>query len=157
MPTTSSSREIRRRAGPGRGWVMVRAARLEAKALLEALESGNFYASTGVVLDDVQATSTALTVRVKTEGTSKYRIRFIGRGGQVLHEASEPTATYTFTGSEGYVRAKVLESNGRVAWVQPVQVARRTASATAGLWTAVAAMGALVLARRQGRTCTDAK
>ena len=88
-------------SGPGRGWVMIRAARLETKALLEALESGNFYASTGVVLDDVQATSTALTVRVKTEGTSDYRIRFIGRSGQVLHEASEPTATYTFTGSEG--------------------------------------------------------
>ena len=144
-------------SGPGRGWVMVRSARLEADALLAALESGNFYASTGVVLDDVEATSTALTVRVKIEGTSKYRIRFIGRGGQVLHEASEPTATYTFTGNEGYVRAKVLESNGRVAWVQPVQVARKTALATVGLWTAVAAMGALVLARRQGRTCTDAK
>jgi hypothetical protein len=109
-------------AGPGRGWVMVRAARLEAKALLAALEQGNFYASTGVVLDDVAATPTSLTVRVKVEGTSKYRIRFIGRGGQTLHEAIEPTATYTFTGNEGYVRATVLESNGRVAWVQPVQV-----------------------------------
>ena len=146
-----------RASGPGRGWVTVRAARLEAQALLEALESGNFYASTGVVLDDVEATSTALTVRVKPEGTSKYRIRFIGRGGQVLHEATEPAATYTFTGNEGYVRAKVIESNGRVAWVQPVQVARKTALATAGLWTAVAAMGALVLARRQGRACADAK
>ena len=136
---------------------MVRAARLEADALLEALEGGNFYASTGVVLEDVAATSTTLTVRVKTEGTSKYRIRFIGRGGQVLHEATEPTGTYTFTGNEGYVRAKVLESNGRVAWVQPVQVARKTALATAGLWAAVAAMSALVLARRQGRTCADAR
>ena len=112
-------------AGPGRGWVMVRAARLETAALLQALERGNFYASTGVVLDDVEATATALTVRVKTESTSKYRIRFIGRGGQVLNEATEPTATYTFTGGEGYVRAKVLESNGRVAWVQPVQVVRK--------------------------------
>ena len=55
-------------AGPGRGWVMVRAARLEADALLEALESGNFYASTGVVLDDVEATSTALTVTGEDRG-----------------------------------------------------------------------------------------
>ena len=51
----------------------------------------------------------------------------------------------------------MLESNGRVAWVQPVQVARKTALATFGLWTAVAAMGALVLTRRQGRPCTDAR
>ena len=42
-------------AGPGRGWVMVRAARLEARALLESLERGDFYASTGVVLEDVVA------------------------------------------------------------------------------------------------------
>ena len=37
-------------AGPGRGWVVVRAPRLEARALLEALERGDFYASTGVEL-----------------------------------------------------------------------------------------------------------
>ncbi len=138
-------------SGPGRGWVMVRAARLEAKALLEALENGDFYASTGVALDDVVATPTALTVRVKTEGTSKYRIRFIGRGGRVLLESTEPTATYTFAGDEGYVRAKVLESNGRVAWVQPVKVARNTAGGTSGLWLAVAALGVFVVVRRHGR------
>ncbi|MEO5819894.1 MAG: CehA/McbA family metallohydrolase [Vicinamibacteraceae bacterium] len=144
-------------SGPGRGWVVIRAARLESDALLAALESGNFYASTGVVLDDVVATPTALTVRVKPDGSSKYRIRFIGRGGQVLREATDPTATYTFTGDEGYVRAKVLESNGRAAWVQPVTVARKTALATGGVWLAVAAMGVFVLARRQGRSSTDAK
>ena len=140
-----------RASGPGRGWVMIRAARLEARTLLAALEAGQFYASTGVELDDVEATATGLTVKVKPEGTSKYRIQFIGRGGKVLREATEPTASYTFTGDEGYVRAKVLESNGRTAWVQPVQVARKTAMAATGLWLAVGAMGALVLARRQGR------
>ena len=92
---------------------------------MQALEAGDFYSSTGVVLDDVQSTATSLTVRVKPDGDSKYRIRFIGRGGQVLQDAPQPTATYTFTGDEGYVRAKVLESNGRAAWVQPVRVARR--------------------------------
>ena len=144
-------------SGPGRGWVTVRAPRLEAKALLAALEQGDFYASTGVVLDDVAATAAALTVKVKVEGTSKYRIRFIGRGGKVLREATEPTATYTFTGDEGYVRAKVLESNGRVAWVQPVKVAQKTAraSASVGLWLAVAGLGAFVLVRRQGRTLPE--
>ena len=78
-------------------------------------------------------------MKVRPEGTSKYRIQFIGRGGRVLAEAPEPTATYTFAGDEGYVRAKVLESNGRMAWVQPVAV--RGGSATARvqrLWHAIA-------------------
>jgi hypothetical protein len=113
-------------SGPGRGWVAVRAARLDAQALLEALERGDFYASTGVVLDDVRATQKELIVRVKVEGTTKYRIQFIGRGGALLREALEPEAKYSFAGSEGYVRAKILDSNGRMAWVQPVPAAGST-------------------------------
>jgi hypothetical protein len=109
-------------SGPGRGWVSVRAARLDGRALMESLERGDFYASTGVVLDDVRATAKDLTVRAKVEGVTKFRIQFIGRGGAILREVTDPTATYTFTGSEGYVRAKVIDSNGRFAWVQPVQV-----------------------------------
>lgn len=144
-------------SGPGRGWVHVRAARLEAGALLQSLERGDFYASRGVTLDDVVATPTALTVKVKVEGTSKYRIRFIGRGGKVLLEATEPSATYTFTGDEGYVRATVLESNGRTAWVQPVTVPRKSALASGGIWLAIAGLGVFVLARRQGRTLAVAR
>jgi hypothetical protein len=116
-------------AGPGRGWVEVRASRLAPGELLAAMERGEFYASTGVKLTDVQATATSLTVEVQQESTSKYRIRFIGRGGRVLAEVGDTTATYTFKGDEGYVRAKVLESNGRAAWVQPVQVGASGSSA----------------------------
>ncbi len=59
---------------------------------------------------------------VKAARSSKYRIQFIGRQGRVLSEVLTPAATYTFRGDEGYVRARVLESNGRSAWVQPVVV-----------------------------------
>lgn len=107
-------------AGPGRGWVAIRAARLEARALLEALERGDFYASTGVELADVRATPTTLTVEIRPKGNFKYRTVFIGREGRVLRESVDPTSTYTFTGTEGYVRAKVIDSGGRAAWVQPV-------------------------------------
>ena len=109
-------------AGPGRGWVMVRAERLDAAAILAALEQGQFYASTGVEITDIVTTSRSMTVAVKKDAWSKYRIQFIGKGGRVLHEALDSPAEYTFRGDEGYVRAKVIESNGRVAWVQPVEV-----------------------------------
>ena len=109
-------------AGPGRGWVMVRAPRLDARAIVEALDRGEFYASTGVVLQDVRADAKQLTVSVKPDAWSKYRIQFIGKGGRVLRETVEPSSTYAFSGDEGYVRARVLESNGRIAWVQPVVV-----------------------------------
>jgi hypothetical protein len=111
-------------AGPGRGWVMVRAPRLDARAVLEALERGDFYASTGVVLDDIVAGPREVTVKVKPEAASKYRIQFVGAGGRILADVGDTSATYTIKGDEGYVRARVIESNGRMAWCQPVMVRR---------------------------------
>ena len=107
---------------PGQGWVVVRAERLEARALLAALERGDFYASTGVELSDYRADAKAMTVTVKATSWSKYRIQFIGAGGRVLQEAVASPATYTYRGDEGYVRARVIESNGLLAWTQPVRV-----------------------------------
>ena len=112
-------------AGPGRGWVMVRAATLSARAILDAMERGDFYASTGVELDGYDVTPVSMTVTVKKNAFAKYRIQFIGKGGAVLHEAPDSPATYTFRGSEGYVRARVLDSNGGIAWGQPKVVATR--------------------------------
>jgi hypothetical protein len=40
----------------------------------------------------------------------------------VLTESLTSPASYAFKGDEGYVRAKVVESNGRMAWTQPVPV-----------------------------------
>ncbi len=107
---------------PGQGWVVVRAERLEAKALLAAMERGDFYASTGVELSDYQVDATAMTLTIKPNSWSKYRIQFIGNGGKVLQESLASPATYTFRGDEGYVRARIVESNGLMAWTQPVRV-----------------------------------
>lgn len=105
---------------PGTGWVHVRVARLEPRAIVDALERGDFYSSTGVEMRAIDVSASALTLTVREERSSKYRIQFIGRQGRVLSEATTSPATYTFTGDEGYVRAKVIESNGKLAWIQPV-------------------------------------
>jgi hypothetical protein len=97
----------------------VRAPRLESRALVEALERGEFYASTGVELQSIDVTSSSMTITIKTESQSKYRVQFIGRQGTVLSEAVTSPATYSFKGDESYVRAKIFESNGKAAWVQP--------------------------------------
>ena len=51
-------------------------------------------------------------------------MQFIGPEGRVLEEKTDADASYTFTGSEGYVRVKVIESNGLMAWTQPMPVGR---------------------------------
>jgi hypothetical protein len=107
-------------SGPGRGWVVVRAERLAPGPIVGALERGDFYASTGVELSDYQVTAKGISIAIKEQPFSKYRIQFIGAKGRLLEEATSSPATYAFTGQERYVRARVLESNGRVAWMQPV-------------------------------------
>jgi hypothetical protein len=110
---------------PGRGWVVVRAAKLSAAALFDAMERGDFYASTGVELADFQVDTTTMRIVVRERGTTKYRIQFVGAGGRILSEQVASPAVYTFRGDEQYVRAKVLDSNGAAAWTQPVRVGPR--------------------------------
>lgn len=124
---------------PGRGWVMVRAAALEANALVEAMERGDFYISTGVSLKDVRRDGNRITLEIAPEKGVTYKTQFIGtrKGfdptstpalddqgqemthttrnysdtiGQVFSETAETTATYELTGDELYVRAKVTSS-----------------------------------------------
>ena len=54
-----------------------------------------------------------------------YRIQFIGKGGTVLEEVEGTDATYKVKGTEGYVRAKVTQSDGKAAWTQPVMLDAR--------------------------------
>lgn len=110
----------RTKSTPGHGWVMVRAASLNAGEILGAMEQGDFYASTGVTLRDYQADGKQIAINIAPSGTSKYTVQFIGRWGKLLKEVTTNPAVYTFNGDEFYVRAKVIESNGKTAWTQPV-------------------------------------
>lgn len=154
-----------RQALPGRGWVMVRCAYLTPEGIVTALEAGDFYASNGVVLRDVACDGQSLVITIEARPGVEYTTQFIGtpRGcelyapavsesertsvlptqryheqiGQVLAEVGGPQASYTFTGDELYIRAKVIsnvENPGlkrpdqrEVAWVQPVTPAGPTA------------------------------
>lgn len=113
------------RVNPGRGWVVVEAAELSAAFLMEGLEEGRFYASTGVDLENVVVGRTHLEVRIRPKGDFKYTTTFIGTGGRVLGESHGPVATFHLTEPELYVRARVEDSGGAVAWVQPAFVTRR--------------------------------
>lgn len=109
---------------PGQAWIYVRAKELSSTAILSAIDNGDFYASTGVELSEYKADKTEVSIKVKATNFSKYRIQFIGSGGKILQETSEPNAVYKIKGNEGYVRAKILESNGKLAWTQPVFVGK---------------------------------
>ena len=132
------------KSNAGRGWVMVRARHLTAESIVKAMEAGDFYATSGVTLDDVKREPTKLSVAIKAEPGVSYRTQFIGtrRGydkktellpapgkapsrtmphrryskdvGAVLAEAEGANPSYTLRGDELYVRAKIISSKAKV-------------------------------------------
>lgn len=103
---------------PGRAWVMVRAANLDADSLIQAMANGDFYASTGVTLSDYQVSANGISIAVADNPGALATIDFIGRNGQLLQRSNANSASYAFTGHEQYVRAKITNDQG-AAWTQP--------------------------------------
>jgi len=87
-------------APPGKGWIVVRAEKLDQVSILDAIRRGDFYASTGVMLDAIDFDGKDLHVKIHEDGYSKYRT--------------------TVVRDEKYIRIRVDDSNGHSAWTQPV-------------------------------------
>ena len=126
------------KSNTGRGWVMVRAAHLTPEHLIRALEAGDFYASSGVLLQELEQTADTLKLEIAAESGVRYVTQFIGTRknfdrtnapirnaagealrvthrysaevGEVLAEVAGTSAAYTLKGDELYVRAKIVSS-----------------------------------------------
>lgn len=132
-------------AQAGRGWIVVRAESLEAAALLAAMQRGDFYASSGVTLEEVERGEREYRIRIAAAPGVEYRTRFVGTRmapgggtgapGEVLLETTANPATYAYRGDELYVRAVVVssrphpnphaEGDRESAWTQPALPRRR--------------------------------
>lgn len=67
-------------ASPGRGWIMLRARRLTPEAIVRALQRGDFYASSGVLLNtvDYDPVQRKLRILIDPDGDAEFTTRFIG-------------------------------------------------------------------------------
>ncbi len=105
---------------PGKSWVMVRAPELSEPSLLKALENGDFYVSTGVVLDSYKSTRSAVKIRIRAESGASYSTSFIGEGGEILSESDSLKPVFKKRSDTLYVRARIEDSKGKLALTQPV-------------------------------------
>src|SRR6185295_15730437 len=134
----------------GRGWVVVRAKYLTPESIVNAMEAGDFYASSGVKLKDVQRSANGLSIEIDGEPGVTSTTMFIGtrKGydkanqpvkaksgetlrvtrryskdlGAVLAETKGTSASYTFKGDELYVRAKIISSKPKANGVAKGEV-----------------------------------
>ena len=128
------------KVNPGRGWVMVKAPHLTAETVVKGLEAGDFYASTGVVLDEITRDGDTLRLAIRTEPGVTYTTEFVATMkdapldakpktltekdgkevpvtgdyspeiGKVVATSTDARPSYKLTGQEMYVRAKVTSS-----------------------------------------------
>ncbi len=126
------------KSNPGRGWVVVLAKDLSAASLIDSLETGRFYASSGVTLRSVESSADGLTVEVEPVEGETYTIDFIGTRqgfdtesqpvvdeegkevratrrysndiGETFATVQGNRGTYQFQGDEIYVRARITSS-----------------------------------------------
>ena len=126
------------KVNPGRGWVMVKAQHLTAEAIVRGIDEGNFYSSSGVVLNEVVRDGDEYRLSIRTEPGVTYKTEFIAtmKGtnldakpvvdkngkelpvtreyspeiGKVVAESTGARPTYKLTGKELYVRVKVTSS-----------------------------------------------
>lgn len=111
-----------------RGWVMVRAERTP-EALRAAMMRGEFYATTGVLIDDIEVSAEAITV---TSSGANNTTTFIVEPGTTLRTVTGPRATLPLSAlgaGVGWVRATVDDGHGHRAWVQPLRVTHEDRSA----------------------------
>lgn len=132
-------RKGRQWSNAGRGWIEVRSDSLNPRSLIEAMEAGDFYASTGVELKDVVLENNRLTIEVNQEEGVTYKIAFIGyQKGKTKPEelaaSAGTSATFELTNDLVFVRCKITSSKlhanpiedllYETAWTQPVLVAK---------------------------------
>ncbi len=119
----------------GRGWVMVKAKSLSPESLIEAMEAGNFYASTGVTLKSLKQTDGKIQIVVEAEAGVNYTTHFVGvkKGKthvEILSSVTGTSADFDITSDLLFVRARIVSDKRKenpfqkgdfeTAWTQPV-------------------------------------
>ncbi len=119
----------------GRGWVMVNAADLSPRSLIESMEAGRFYATSGVELEKLVQTPSSISFKIKAEPNVNYTIQWIGlkkgkEKTEIFKEIKGLEASYTLAEDDLMVRAKIISSKPKynpfsagdveTAWIQPI-------------------------------------
>lgn len=103
------------------GWVMVNAEN-NVKAILRALSAGDFYASCGPVIRDFYVEDDV--AHVVTEPCCRIRFQSSGHPTRMSLGDGLTEASLSLKGKNyAYIRASVMDSQGRRAWTNPIFLA----------------------------------
>lgn len=99
-----------------KGWVMVNAEN-DVKSILEALQNGSFYSSTGPAIKDFYVDDGKVFVETEDECA---KIWFCADKHPSLQFENTSVACAELNGQYEYIRAVVMDKDGRRAWTNPI-------------------------------------
>jgi predicted metal-dependent phosphoesterase TrpH len=124
--------------GSGQAWVMVKSERLDQDSILEALEKGSFYSSTGPEIHDIKFENGRVNVRcsparsvfIVGNGSSSRGSMHFAQGFPYDLKVEQPWDTrlvkepitelnMPISKNQEYVRVEVVDFEGRSAWSNP--------------------------------------
>ncbi len=103
------------------GWVWVKARERTPEAIVEALFAGQFYPSSGPVIEDFGIEDGVAYLKC-SPCRSIHFITYEPRGESFFPKPGELMTQQTFPlkGRENYVRAVCVDEQGKMAWTQPI-------------------------------------
>ena len=100
----------------GRGWITVRAAARSAEAILEAIQAGRFYASSGVTFTDIRRDGPVITI----ESENAQEFHAIIDGGRCMAQTADRVLRLdTANLDASYIRFAAYGPGSTMAWTQP--------------------------------------
>ncbi|WP_198679984.1 PHP domain-containing protein [Aureibaculum luteum] len=119
----------------GRGWVMVQSDSLKPENIITAMEVGDFYATTGVQLEELSRENNEWHIKVKEEPNVNYKIEFIGvtasdNKTKIIKAVNGLEASLVLNEDYLFIRARVVSTKTNInffdenefekAWIQPI-------------------------------------
>ena len=122
--TGLASDDVHKSSEVGKAWTMIRTTELDDKSILEALEKGSFYASTGPEIKDYQMGSD-LKIKVECSPVEKIVFRTSGAGNGKVFKAENGgdlrSAEWDLSSKKPkWVRCEVTDKDGNTAWTNPI-------------------------------------
>jgi len=107
----------------GQSWTMIKAKQLNIDSIMDSLRKGCYYASNGPVIEDFRADANNAFVKC----SPVVGIYFMGQNN-LHHDITSDrdhlitSGSYKLPKNIRYVRAEVVDANGRHAWTNPIDI-----------------------------------
>jgi hypothetical protein len=105
-----------------RTWNVIFSKSRQHSDIQNSIRQGNFYVSTGLILNDLTFIDHHLTISASAKDSyiKDFQFIFIGQNGRILDAQWGDHGEYDLDANECYLRVQVISEHGAMLWTQPI-------------------------------------